>query len=259
MEDCVLDTIAAFYSGRADYPLDSLRPGERVVAGSDRRDPDKGGAMLVLHAFADRCMVSTRHELIGEVEEIIAADPHAGHLSELTLRRLAALCQRRLGDGGDCHVYSGVRMYCTAQMHVPLPDPHVRRITRANAPEVIARLRPEGMPDDVDYLLADDAAFAYVLDERPVAFAATHPVGSFAGRVGNVMVGTVEAFRRRGYGKAVVSATTGALLDQGRVALYGTAEDNVASIRTACAVGYEVCCRVFEVRLGRRPEANHHA
>ena len=72
-----------------------------------------------------------------------------------------------------------------------------------------------------------------------------------AGRIGNVMVGTREEYRRRGYAKAVVASTTAELLAQGRMAVYGTDEDNIASQRTAHAVGYQQFCRVFEIR---RPE-----
>jgi len=98
----------------------------------------------------------------------------------------------------------------------------------------------------------DDAAFAYFLDGRAVAFAGTHPVGNFSDRIGNVMVGTLDGYRRRGCGKALVSATTGRLLNQERVAVYGTNDDNVASIRTAQSVGYRTYCHTFQVRLAIR-------
>ena len=58
-----------------------------------------------------------------------------------------------------------------------------------------------------------------------------------------------EEHRRRGYGKAVVSATTGELLRQGRVGVYGTATSNIASIRTARSVGYHPFATVFEARF----------
>jgi hypothetical protein len=68
-------------------------------------------------------------------------------------------------------------------------------------------------------------------------------------RVGNVMVRTLEGHRRRGYGKAVVSTTTGELLRHDRVGVWGALTTNVASIRTACSMGYQPFATVFAVRF----------
>ncbi|MBI3763599.1 MAG: GNAT family N-acetyltransferase, partial [Chloroflexi bacterium] len=60
--------------------------------------------------------------------------------------------------------------------------------------------------------------------------------------------------RGRGWGKSVVASATGELLNAGLIPLYVVAEDNLASIRTAEAVGYvdtglrEYVCEA--VRLG---------
>ena len=64
------------------------------------------------------------------------------------------------------------------------------------------------------------------------------------------MIGLMAPHRRRGYGKALASATASELIRQGRTAVWGTGADNVPAIRTAYSVGYEVYCRLFEVRLG---------
>ncbi len=106
-----------------------------------------------------------------------------------------------------------------------------------------------GAPDDADYFLKDGAAFACWVDGNPVAFAGTHPVGEFSDRVGNVMVGTLAEHRGRGHGKAVVSATTGKLLRQGLVGVFGTLTSNIPSIRAARAVGYHPFATVFAARF----------
>jgi predicted GNAT family acetyltransferase len=164
-------------------------------------------------------------------------------------QQLAEICCRHLGEDVVCYSYSGVKLYCDRSTYLQIADDNVRKITRANAGEAMTCLLDDGIPTDVDFLLADDAVFAYYLDDGPVAFAGTHPVGDMSDRIGNVMVGTHRDHRGRGYGKAVVSATAGSLLDQGRVAVYGTSEDNFASQKIALSVGYQVFAHVFEVRF----------
>jgi len=51
---------------------------------------------------------------------------------------------------------------------------------------------------------------------------------------------TVPAFRRRGYGKAVVSFVTAHILDAGRLATCHTRVDNAAMIATAESVGFRL-------------------
>jgi len=51
-------------------------------------------------------------------------------------------------------------------------------------------------------------------------------------------VGTLEAFRRRGYATRVVAFVTAYILASGRVATCHTAEDNVAMRATARRAGY---------------------
>ena len=181
-----------------------------------------------------------------------AAPSPAACLGPAVRAGLAAICRRASGGDAPVGTYGGPKLLCVPATYRPAVDPRVRPVTQADAAEMIGRLRCVGIPDDPDYLLADDAAVAFVLDGEPVAFAGTHPAGAFANRIGDVMVGTLEGYRRRGCGRAVVSATTGALLQQGRVAVYGTDEENAASVRTALAVGYRELCRVFGVRIGRR-------
>jgi ribosomal protein S18 acetylase RimI-like enzyme len=70
-------------------------------------------------------------------------------------------------------------------------------------------------------------------------------VGAAAGvnwqspRFAEVFVHTDPAARGRGWGRAVVSAVAGRLIEAGRIPLYIVAESNAASIRVAEAVGFE--------------------
>jgi GNAT superfamily N-acetyltransferase len=250
MRDDSLVAVADFYSGRADFPLRELQPGAVVVAASDKRYKEASGCLLWMGVLNDRCLISTQHELLGPVKKVVArvSSPHQLLRTELRDSLLTA-CSEALA-GSDTHmIYFGLKLACDGETLVRVEDHHVRKVTPEIAPEVTASLSQEGVPDDVEYMLADDAAFAYYTDGQPVSFAGTHPLGGGGLKVGNVMVATLEPYRRRGFAKAVVSATTARLLEQGKVAVYGTSDDNIPSIRTALSVGYRPYCRVLEVRF----------
>ncbi len=248
MEEEAFKRVADFYSRPAGFPLVDIAPGDTIVCGSDARYPGVGGSVLYLCCVDGRCLISTQHELVSEMQRFADTMTPSQLMTSETREKLAEICYRCLDEDIECYTYSGVKLYCDRSAYLPIADDNVRKITRVNAGEAMTWLLDEGIPTDVDYLLGDDAAFAYYVDDRPVAFAGTHPVGDMSARIGNVMVGTHRDHRARGYGKAVVSATTGRLLDQGRVAVYGTSEDNVASQKTALSVGYQVFSHVFEVR-----------
>lgn len=56
---------------------------------------------------------------------------------------------------------------------------------------------------------------------------------------GEIAVGTQPQYRQRGWGKSVVHALSGYLLESGRIPLYVVAEDNEASIALARRVGFQ--------------------
>lgn len=250
MQSESIDHVADFYSIPADYTLRSLPRGKILVAGSKKRYKNAGRSILWAAVLKDRALVSTQYELVPTIRDLVmkASSPR-DLLAEKMRNRLIALCAAILRPEEGCYVYDGVKLYCNERTYVPIADENVRRITRQTAGQAMARLRPVGIPDDVDYLLADDAAFAYYVEDQPVAFAGTHPAGPMSDRIGDAMVGTLEQYRRRGYGKAVASATTGELLRQERVTVWGAAADNVAAIKTASSVGFQLYCRVFEIRF----------
>jgi len=249
MREESLIRVADFYSGRADYPLRELQPGAVVIAASDKRYKEASGCLLWVGALNDRCLISTQHELVGKVKEVVGSLSSPQQLLRSDLRdRLLAACFDALGAQAS-NIYSGLKLACDEESLVRIEDRRVRKVTRDAAPEVIRNLSHEGVPDNVEYMLADDAAFAYYAGHQPVSFAGTHPLSATGLKVGNVMVATLEPYRRRGFGKAVVSATTACLIEQGKVAVYGTSDDNIPSIRTALSVGYRPYCRVLEVRF----------
>lgn len=247
-----LDAVGAFYSQRARYPLNAVEPGAILVA--DRADqqesrPGHRACLLWMGVMEDRAVLVSAPELTASVREVVAkiAAP-ADLMNPAAIANLTAQCGTRAGGGANIRPYLGRKYCCDVEMLSPVRDVNVRKLTWENAPRATRELKSLGIPDDLTYLLAESAAFAYLLDGAPVAFAGTHPAHNMSDSIGDVMVGTLDEHRRRGFGRAVISATTEAVLAQGKVAIWGMSHDNVAAMRTASSIGYQQYCEVLELR-----------
>ena len=111
---------------------------------------------------------------------------------------------------------------------------------------------PDVSPDDPEYaqeVLGGDAAYGCFPAGELVSLAHTHHPGYMCDQIGDLSVeGTLEPYRRRGYGTAVVAATTGEVIRKGRTPVWGMFDDNIVAKRTAESVGFQVFCHVFETR-----------
>ena len=242
------DSVGRFYSRRARYPLHTLEPG--CIGVSEPTDPatPTGRWVLWMAVLPDRAVLVSPNEFAPSLREAVKGRAPDDLMRPDSLADLSARCAAIAGHGTALQPYTGRKYCCDAGMLHPVHDANVRRLTPENASTAIRRLGSVGIPDDPAYLLAEHAAFAYFLNGEPVAFAGTHPAGDFSDRVGDVMLGTLEAHRRRGFGRAVISATTEAVVAGGKVAVCGMLHDNLAAMRTAVSVGYQQYCEVFEVR-----------
>jgi len=244
--------VADYYSERAHYPLRTLEPGKIVVDGSHLRYadaclPPPRRCMLWLAVLDNSAIISTQYELLDDVRGVLASIPNpADLLREEARESFVTLCNSH-APNEELYSHCGVKLYCDTAMFAPVRDPNVKKLTDETVHHAVGIL----VLHHPEYLLHDDAAFAYFLEDTPVSFSGSHPAGSMSDRIGDVMVETLEPYRQRGYGKAVISATTQALLERGRVAVWGTSEDNAAARRTAESVGYETFCHVFMIRHSR--------
>ena len=199
--------------------------------------------------LADRAVLVSATEFVASLRQAAAETKTPADLMKPdALADLTARCTALARDAAAPRPYMGRKYCCDADMLRPVHDANVRELTPDNAPDAMRRLKPVGIPDDTAYLLAEEAAFAYFLNGHPVAFAGTHPAGDMSDRVGDVIVGTIEERRRRGFGRAVVSATTEAIVARGKVAVWGMSHNNVAAMKTASSIGYQQYCEVFELR-----------
>jgi len=83
--------------------------------------------------------------------------------------------------------------------------------------------------------------------------AATASLNWLSPQFGEIAVSTRPQFRRQGWGRSVVAALCGFLIDTGRTPLYVVAEDNAASIQLAESVGFvDTGTRDFMLQAARK-------
>jgi GNAT acetyltransferase len=89
--------------------------------------------------------------------------------------------------------------------------------------------------DDPERVLRECIAAGVVRDDRVVALAHN---GASSPRYGDIGVATVAEHRRRGFAAACAGVVARRIFESGRRPVWCTGEDNVASRRTASAVGF---------------------
>lgn len=242
-----------FFSTYLDCDLAQLVSGQIALVGSDRRYQREAGYgfvhVLWLIVTHGRCAISARHEWVEPLRRLFSSlrDP-----DELRAGRFDASILQTCSDTlplAGLSLHRGPKYACCEEDFRSFADENVRSIAEDSAApgrvasatcqvaEVSSVLCDAGLA--LPYTVEEKTAFAYYLDDRPVACCGTLPIGHMEGEVSDVgSVYTLPAMRRRGFARAVVSATTAAVLRAGRVPAYSTWEQNIASQRTARSVGY---------------------
>lgn len=88
------------------------------------------------------------------------------------------------------------------------------------------------------HCMPDGIAYGAVVENRIVSVAYAHRAGEYENVVADIGVETALEYRKRGYGKAVVSAVTKHVLMNAGEALYKCDPANIASMATAQSVGF---------------------
>ena len=130
------------------------------------------------------------------------------------------------------------------------PDEFLYVFTRDQAPETLQSVRRISADETPDVGLREPWDWAAILGEpaterpvhciveegRAVAVAAAGYPTALTEEVRGVWV--ADGLRRQGYGRAVVASATADIMSRGRIPLYETSADNIASQRLAQSVGY---------------------
>jgi GNAT superfamily N-acetyltransferase len=197
----------------------------------DPRSDDPLPPRLYLGRTRDGLIWRFRHDLpeslVAELEAMLAAEPVTAELSQPP-QCLAALQTTLLQHGPLTGTWSGPAWHFPDE--IAAAEHEVIRVTTAN--DDLARLLSP-------VLAADDLPWRQpclaLLDHGRLAslcFSARNtPIAAEAG------VDTREEFRGRGYAPAVVAAWARAVRQEGRVPLYSTSWDNLASRSVARKLG----------------------
>ncbi len=216
--------VMAVLADRFRLPMDRLVPGEVAIAEVEhpslpvRAFSREGGAVL---AVAPRHAPLLRQHLHGPATLLPA---------------LEAVAARLPG-----HLFSGV-----ARTGVAIPPPAVE-VT------VLDAIDPR-LPDWVHGHFTGEAWV--VLDDHGTVLS-TAVLKRYDDRLREISVGTAEAARGRGLGRAVVAAAARTVLSEGRAVLYNHAPDNYASARVAESVGLHEFGRYHAIVPDRRLGAEY--
>ena len=164
-------------------------------------------------------------------------------------------CAKPLGD--LLVKFDGVRVRYYDDIYHSLTRParlftndHVRefgiqdRSLIASAP---AEIRGAGY-EDCERMLSEGIVAGAIDGDRLVSIAHTSGVTDLYGEIG---VGTLEPWRKRGLCSAVASIVSNRLQEGGRVPVWSTGEDNYASLRVAAKLGFRAVSRRTFVILVR--------
>jgi hypothetical protein len=170
-----------------------------------------------------------RHDLpedvIRRLEAACASEPTPTDLREapLSLKSLESILQSHREVQRQ---WMGPAYYFPDGIHYPT---NIVRITQGNA----ALLRP-GFTDVIPRLGFSQPCLAVVENGRAVSLCCSVRISSRADEVG---VETLRGYRGRGYAASVVAGWAMAVRARGRIPLYSTSWDNVASQRVATKLG----------------------
>ncbi len=138
--------------------------------------------------------------------------------------------------------------YADRGTFLPMPDPETR-LLQATDVDAVERLRVACSTTDWEHggsTAGQQPAVGRFLAGELVALASWEV---WDGTIAHIYVVTHPAHRRRGYGKAVVSAIAAEALARGLVPQYRTLERNLPSVGIALALGFRQYATTLAVRL----------
>ena len=168
---------------------------------------------------------------------------------------VSSQCAKPLGgllenlDGVKVRYYGEVYYSLTRPVQLFTHD-HVLELTMQDR-SLIASAPAEiqgGGYEDMETMLSEGIVAGAIYGDRLVSIAHTSGVTDLHGEIG---VGTLEPWRKRGLCSAAASIVSNRLQEAGRVPVWSTGEDNHASLRVATKLGFREVSRRTYVILAR--------
>jgi len=248
----MIETLDRYFSVYLDHPISQVKPGEVIAVASSRREREEVGwgytVAIWVHLWQARAIISVRPDLFEKLQALLAERPAPEELRTPEWRtRLGSLLkpgeQSRL-----VHV-----LYCRPERLRLFTRPECRQLREADV-EAFVKLKltlypecdPECLATDILRNIRDGIAFGCFHEGQLVSVTEAPAIGHMQDLIEELGVDTLPEYRGRGYGKAVVSATTKAILDLGRIPVARIGAANEPALRLAASVGYEKYADIIE-------------
>lgn len=257
MSKPVIEIIDDYFSRYLGYELGRVGRGQTVAVPSERRQRDEKGwgytVAIQIHVSHERAVISSRPDLFESVEQLLVQEPKPVELLTVEWRhrigqlvdpdQLGKLNVVLYGKSDSCPMVKNPK--CR-----PLSESDVESYVRMKL-DLYPAVNAENLATDIRRNIGDGIAFGVFDTDRLVSVSEAPAVGHMQDQIDEVGVDTLPEYRRKGYGKAVVSNMTKAILDLGRIPIYRYNPANEASLSLAKAVGYEKYGDIVEFRQRR--------
>ncbi|MEN6355934.1 MAG: GNAT family N-acetyltransferase [Armatimonadota bacterium] len=120
--------------------------------------------------------------------------------------------------------FEGCRLYCDSESFIDLAKGDVRDVTNMDETAAGIHARWGGR------------VFGLIADGKVVSWAGVKPLSDVGW---DLTIQTLPEYRGMGYAKSAVSSAVRYILDNGKIATWGTDRTNIASLRTAHSVGFQ--------------------
>lgn len=236
------EIVDRFFSIRLGVAVADLKPGQVAVAACDRRTFAERGygfvRLLWIMQFGDRAVISVHPAAPAEVSRLAWRLSPDEAIAEGSCAEaggaIAAVLPNMSGNVSGV----GVKLYHPGGAGALASDGAVRPLTPADDGKWIGR-RVYGSAGSHPSAQRGEA-FGLFLVDTLVAEVITHEpsVAEMAQLIAEDGIEVAEAYRRRGYGRALLAAWTHEMQSRGRVCVHGTSADNEPSVALARSVGY---------------------
>lgn len=222
-----------------------LRDGETRLLTTTRREAKRFASYLLPLWFARRdnkYIISITPELQSRVESVFNGFTVEDIFSEKGLGKAAELAEDL---GGSIHNH-GPYYYNTPKTFKPYKGYKVTELKEADRDIFLKHEEWFGAFNGYwNESKHNTRVFTTFESQIPISTAYTMSNSIHAWEIA---VWTRREYRRRGYGKAVVSAAVEATFASGKLSLYSTSWENIASRRLAESLGYKLYCQNYAIK-----------
>jgi len=247
------EMVDRFYSLRLGISLADLKPGQVAVATCDRRTYAEVGygfivLLWVVH-LGDRAAVSVHPAALAEVSRLAWGLGPEEVMGDAFRQQAADALQSTLPGAQPQTDVRCVTFFHPGDVAVIPTDGEVGLLGPADAAKWVGERVYLPAAEHPGALRGE--AFGLFLDDKLIADAYAHDpsVAEMGHLIAEDAIEVSEAYRRQGYGKALLAFWTREMQARGRVCIHTASPDNPASVALARSAGYVEYAREREIRV----------